>query len=210
MKTQYAVLGLAAGSLLAAMLVAPILASAVTDYLTIDEAQVSFPHRNNEMVAVMETEGFIPKDGSGGAFGYGVLTDGNAIVVTTTHAGVLDSQTQRSANDPKFHNHFVQLKANMDNECDPNAALSGARLEVDRLTFESPGRVVINGPVATLRNIPETFEGTNALDGSAMSITRGDGVDNVVSFTLKPVFDGGNLEHVCVENIKPANEIEVN
>ncbi|MDR4511041.1 MAG: hypothetical protein MRJ93_04975 [Nitrososphaeraceae archaeon] len=35
-----------------------------------------------------KTRGEIPTDGSGGAFGYGVVTSDNKAIVTTTHAGV--------------------------------------------------------------------------------------------------------------------------
>jgi hypothetical protein len=35
----------------------------------------------------------IPTDGTGGAFGYGILTeDGDAILVAHTHPGVMDSE----------------------------------------------------------------------------------------------------------------------
>lgn len=51
-------------------------------------------------------------DAAGSAFGYGLLTDQetDAIIVTTTHSGVLDSETQNGdASDPIWHNHYVRL-----------------------------------------------------------------------------------------------------
>ena len=73
---------------------APALAQALESFLLIEKAEVS---ANGELEATLFTEGVIPTDGSEGAFGYGILTnDGDAILVSTTHAGVLDSEEQNS------------------------------------------------------------------------------------------------------------------
>lgn len=34
----------------------------------------------------------------------------DAIIVTTTHAGVYDSEAQVDKDDPSFHNHYVALE----------------------------------------------------------------------------------------------------
>ncbi len=49
---------------------------------------------SEEMGAFLETHGHIPIDGDGGAFNYGILTTEGlyAVVVSTTHAGVQDSE----------------------------------------------------------------------------------------------------------------------
>ena len=54
------------------------------------------------MNAFLETHGHIPTNGDEDAFGYGVLTDEglDAVVVSTTHAGVQDSEEQSNASDP--------------------------------------------------------------------------------------------------------------
>lgn len=97
-----------------------------------------------------KTRGEIPTDGSAGAFGYGVvLSDGKAIV-TTTHAGVLDSEAQQSILDPIFHNHFVQLAENT--ECISDTA-------VGDLSFESPGEVKVQNNIALLKKLPASAEG---------------------------------------------------
>lgn len=46
--------------------------------------------------AIITTNDRIPTDGSGGAFGYGILTQQGvgAVIVSTTHQGVRDSVTQ--------------------------------------------------------------------------------------------------------------------
>jgi hypothetical protein len=64
-----------------------------------------------ELEAFLITHGLIPENDEGGGFGYGLLTaGGDSIIVTTTHAAVLDSEAQGgSANNPIWHNHFVQL-----------------------------------------------------------------------------------------------------
>ena len=60
---------------------------------------------NGGLNAFLKTHRLIPENGQGGAFGYGILTtntrtgDGS-LIVTTTHAGVLDSAEQRDINDP--------------------------------------------------------------------------------------------------------------
>ncbi|MCI0563062.1 MAG: hypothetical protein MN733_31680 [Nitrososphaera sp.] len=78
----------------------------------------------------------VPTDGSEGAFGSGILTsDGDAILVATTHGGVLDSEDQSFTMDPIFHNHFVRLGEVPDCGSDPGV--------VD-ISWQSPGRVVID------------------------------------------------------------------
>ena len=85
---------------IAAMLVivSPMAVWAATGFLTIrDAAVVTSGDRVDR--AAMTTRGNIPKDGSGGAFGYGIITSAG-IIVTTTHKGVLDSELQSGPQDP--------------------------------------------------------------------------------------------------------------
>jgi len=178
------------------------LASAVGDFLAIQIATTQ--SKTNELEAQLITHGLIPKDGSGGAFGYGILTGAglDGIIVATTHGAVLDSAVQKNANDPAWHNHFVKL-ASQD-------ACGGAPGVVD-ITFESPGKVKVHGNSIQLRDIPSTFTGTNALTGLSTTITPGTNVQNVVSFQLSPVFDSNhNLQAVCVIDIAPAEKLKIN
>lgn len=171
------------------------------DYLDIDKAVVG--KTANKVQAVLQAHGHIPKDGSGGAFGYGVLTTQglNAIMVSTTHAGVLDSEDQRNANDPRWHNHYVSL-ANVPN--DP----CGSDPAVTSITFQSPGEVVVNNNKAVMSNLPAKFTGTNALTGAPLTLNPGTNVQNVVSFVLEPIFDDEDeLEAVCVKDIRPADKV---
>ncbi len=171
------------------------------DFLNIREATIDT--NSDEMNAFLETHGHIPTDGSEGAFGYGILTtEGlDAVVVSTTHAGVLDSEEQEDADDPVWHNHFVTLGTGSDN-CgdDPN---------VESITFESPGQVNINDNIADLTDIPASFSGTDALSGNDLTIEPGTDVDDVVSFKLSPQFNNDEeLEAVCVTDIQSAENIE--
>ena len=177
------------------------LAAAVGDFLAIKIATTQSD--TDKLEAKLITHGLIPKDGSGGAFGYGILTSAglDGIIVATTHAGVLDSAVQTNADDPVWHNHFVKLAS--------QAACNGGPGVVD-ITFESSGKVAVQGSSVQFKDIPSTFTGTDALTGSKTTITPGTGVKNVVSFQLSPVFDTNhNLSAVCVIDITPAEKLKV-
>lgn len=197
MNGNHVLFGLAAAAMVAGMLLAPTLASAVS---SITSAKIE-PDKSGLEVKI-GTAGTIAKDGSDGAFGYGVLNQGgDSLMVATTHGGVLDSETQSGAADPIWHNHYVQLTAAGD-YCAPNAVLGGARLEVAALTFESPGEVAVSGSNIKMEDLPGTFAGTNPLDAfNAITLSPGTTADTVVSFTLNvPATEDF---HVCVENVSP-------
>ena len=181
---------------------APALAQALESFLIIEKAEVS---ANGELEATLTTEGLIPTDGSEGAFGYGILTeDGDAILVTTTHAGVLDSEEQNYILDATWHNHFVRLG--------DDVAECGEDQGVVDITWQSPGEVEINDNIASISGVPtDEFEGWHSITGEDLSMTLGEDVSNVVSFRLDPVFDEQDgLQAVCVTDIMPAEDIDVN
>lgn len=170
------------------------------DFLNIREATIDAD--SDEMSAFLETHGHIPTNGDGGAFGYGILTtEGlDAVVVSTTHAGVLDSEEQTGVNDPVWHNHFVTLGQDSDN--------CGNDLNVEAITFQSPGEVDTNDNNADLTEIPASFSGTDAFSGDDLTIDPGTDVDDVVSFRLAPQFnDDDDLEAVCVTDVQSAENI---
>ena len=170
------------------------------DFLNIREATIGAD--SDEMSAFLETHGHIPTNGDGGAFGYGVLTDEglDAVVVSTTHAGVQDSEEQSNASDPVWHNHYVTLSQDSDN--------CGNDSKVESITFESPGEVDIRDDNADLTKLPSSFSGTDALSGADLTIKPGTSVKDVVSFKLAPQFnDNGELEAVCVTNLQSAENI---
>jgi hypothetical protein len=179
---------------------APVLATTLESFLIIEKAEVS---ANGELEARLITEGMIPTDGSEGAFGYGILTeDGDAILVATTHAGVLDSEEQNYILDPTWHNHFVRLG---------EVAECGEDQGVVDITWQSPGEVEINDNMASISGVPtDEFEGWDSITGEELSMTLGETVSEVISFKLDPVFDEEDgLQAVCVTDIRSAEE-EVN
>ena len=181
---------------------APALAQALESFLILEKAEVS---ANRELEATLFTEGVIPTDGSEGAFGYGILTDdGDAILVSTTHAGVLDSEEQDYILDPTWHNHFVRLG--------DDVAECGEDQGVVEITWQSPGQVEINDNGARISDVPtDEFQGWHSITGEDLSITLGQDVSNVVSFRLDPVYDEqAGLQAVCVTDIMAAEDIDVN
>ena len=170
------------------------------DFLNIREATIDAD--SDEMSAFLEIHGHIPTNGDGGAFGYGVLTDEglDAVVVSTTHAGIQDSEEQSNASDPVWHNHYVTLSQDSD--------YCGNDSKVESITFESPGQVDIRDYNADLTKLPSSFSGTGALSGADLTIKPGTSVKDVVSFKLAPQFnDNGELEAVCVTNLQSAENI---
>ncbi len=180
----------------------PIFALTAESFLTIERANVSID--DDELTTRLIVEGLlIPTDGTGGAFGYGILTeDGDAILVATTHAGVLDSEEQNYILDPTWHNHFVRLG---------EVAECGEDQGVVDITWQSPGEVRIDDNIASISGVPtDEFEGWDSITGEELSMTLGQDVSNVVSFKLDPVFDEEDgLQAVCVTDIRSAEE-EVN
>ena len=181
----------------------PIFALTAESFLTLERANVSID--DDELTTRLIVEGLlIPTDGTGGAFGYGILTeDGDAILVATTHAGVLDSEEQNYILDPTWHNHFVRLGDDVE-QC-------GEDQGVVDITWQSPGEVRIDDNTARISGVPtDEFEGWDSITGEPLSMMLGEDVANVISFKLDPVFDEEDgLQAVCVTDIRSAEE-EVN
>ena len=173
---------------------------------------------NGGLDAFLKTHGLIPQDGQGGAFGYGILTNNTStgdgsLIVTTTHAGVLDSAVQQDINDPVWHNHMIQLvddasHCGRDKSGEPNPA-------VGNITWQQPGHVEIAGKTAHLIGIPNQFSSPSSFDpnGPNQTYEPGNVVENVVSFKLAPVpstggsAPDGTLKAVCVTDITPAEKV---
>jgi hypothetical protein len=152
----------------------------------------------------LTTGGVIPTNVTEGAFGYGILTDdGDAVLVATTHAGVLDSEEQNYILDPAWHNHFVRLG---------EVAHCGEDQGVVDITWQSPGEAQIDDEIARISDVPtDEFEGWHSITGEDLFMTLGQDVSNVVSFRLDPIFDEqAGLQAVCVTDITPAEDIDVN
>jgi hypothetical protein len=203
MKERLALGLLVIAGFIGTLFAAPVLATVAESFLIIESARVTVED-DDELTTRLIVEGLlIPTDGSEGAFGYGILTeDGDAILVATTHAGVLDSEEQNYILDPTWHNHFVRLG---------EVAECGEDQGVVDITWQSPGEVRIDDNIASISGVPtDEFEGWDSITGKELSMTLGQDVSNVVSFKLDPVFDEEDgLQAVCVTHIKPAENIDV-
>jgi hypothetical protein len=158
---------------------------------------------DDELTTTLNVEGLlIPINGTGGAFGYGILTDdGDAILVSHTHPGIMDSEAQRFIEDPVWHNHFVKLG---------DVEQCGEDQGIINITWQSPGVVTIDDNTARINDVPtDEFEGWDSITGEPLSMMLGDDVSDVISFKLDPVFEEDGLEAVCVTDIRSAEE-EVN
>ena len=185
MKNALIFSGIVIASLAAAIAISPIVVSAISDFLTLE--QVPCTKNPSGLDAIFKTDGSIPQNGNGNpsAFGYGLLTTAPAnqgIIVSTTHKGVLDSATQNgNGNNPVFHNHFITLKA-------PVAGCpTGTDAAVDKITFQSPGQIKIQNADALQARIPKSFTGTNAFGQQPLTLTPGNNVVDAVSFSLVPL-----------------------
>jgi hypothetical protein len=198
MFTHIALLGAA---MAASFSLSPVLASAMNDYFTMENAEVQVDESTVD--ARFKTGGIIPQDGQS-AYGYGILTGaGNdGLIVSTTHAGVLDSELQGDANDPVWHNHFVKLGKSISGRC-------GDNLEVADITLESPGEIQVREGRIILDDIPFSLDGTSALTKDSLTLAPGASPQQIVSFTMDPKFDGNTLKAVCVTNITPAENVDI-
>jgi hypothetical protein len=162
---------------------------------------------------ILNTHGHIPEDGQGGAFGYALITDQgfDSVIVTESHKGVYDSEEQRDENDPVFHNHYATLREGVD-DCGGNPAVGSN-------SFESPGEISIQNKKAVLSDLPAEAELQTvipALDKDDAELDKlyefdpGTNVENVVAFQLEPVIEDGDIQAVCVTDIRPAENLELN
>lgn len=148
----------------------------------------------------------VPTDGSGGAFGYGVISGAGleAIIVTTTHAGVYDSIAQEDADDASFHNHYVTL-----HQLDDDAKCPG--LEVKDISFQEPGDVDVSGKIVVIEDTPYYFAGTHSLSQENISFNSDMEVGSIVYFTIDPVNADGetsvtDIAAVCINDVTPTTE----
>lgn len=153
---------------------------------------------NNSLSADLNSIGLMPLKGESGAVGYGLITDKgtDAVVVSTTHGGVLDSEKQKDASDAIWHNHMVKLG---------KVELCGENPGVIDITFESPGEVKMKKQGLIMVDVPASFAGKHSLTNQKITFDSGLDVQKVVQFNLEPKFNSANeLQAVCVTNIGEA------
>ncbi len=160
-------------------------------YLQIEKVsiEVETEEGSSELDVEIRTGGRIPLDGSGGAFGYAVLTGGfNNVLVLVTHLGIDDSEFE----DPVtgFHTHVLDLMSatsscgGFDAEVDIPASMANA-------AFDPDYRFKVGGREAAIQNVPAA----DLADA---------GVETVASFTVTPMFTAGVLTNLCVDVVDTA------
>lgn len=150
----------------------------------------------NLLSADLTSIGLMPLNGESGAVGYGLITDKgtDAVVVSTTHGGVLDSEKQKDASDAVWHNHMVKLG---------KVELCGENPGVIDITFESPGNVDMKKQGLVMADVPASFSGKHSLTNAKIAFDPGVNIQKVVQFSLEPKFSATNeLQAVCVTNIE--------
>ena len=192
----------------AGMIFSPLAASSYpdndNDYLDVQKAIIDID-KNIIKDIVFKTRGDIPQDGSDKNFGYGVVTLSNNtlnVIATTSHPhlGIKDSILQMDENDPVFHNHYVTLGTNQ--------TFCGNNLSVEDLSFTSPGKVIIDGNKAILKDLPASAQGQfhNMPITPGTDIVQINDTQIVGSFLLESHLDEqGNLQAVCVVDVKPVD-----
>ena len=187
----------------------PAFGFAAESFLTIERANISIDEGDNELSAELIVEGpSIPLNGTEGAFGYGLRTEGgggdDTILVAHSHAGLLDSEDQSFVEDAGWHTHLIRL-GDVE-QCKEDKGI------VD-ITWQSPGEVNIDDDTATISGVTtDEIEGWDSITGEPLSMTLGEAVSEVISFKLDPVFDEEDgLEAVCVTHIRSAEgEVNIN
>ncbi|MBA4718408.1 MAG: hypothetical protein HRO68_04690 [Nitrosopumilus sp.] len=193
-----------------AMIASPTGVDAMGSFLDVKKAKIVTDSSEFEK-AKFSTKAQITTDGTGGAFGFGVISGAGleAIAVTTTHGGVLDSIAQIDANDASFHNHYVALQNSTDADPLIGTGLCPG-LEVRDITFQEPGDVDIDNKKANMEDVPYYFAGTHSLSGANISFLADENVVDAVSFTIAPVFNvGGGIDAVCINDVSSANNLQV-
>jgi hypothetical protein len=168
-------------------------------FLTIKKAIVKPDDKG--LSAILKTHGLIPQNGEKGAVGYGILTDQglSAVIVGTSHKGVLDSEAQNGdAQNPVWHSHFVSLAANPTGNCGDNP-------EVTAVTYQEPFDLVIDGKNANFDEVPNSFTGTTPPPAQLpLTLSPGNNVQDVVSFRLQGVDSS-----ICVVDLKSADKVVI-
>ncbi len=149
-----------------------------------EEVEAEWKGRAKLLELEIETAAPVPMDGKAGAFGYGALTDGaNNVLVLTSHLPIDDSKHEQAPSG--FHTHVLDLKA-------PTPDCAGASFEVDLPSSAKNAGFDANYSWSIKGNKIEVDKVPAADLGDA-------GVENIVSFTIKPILDAQQQPtHLCV------------
>jgi len=142
----------------------------------------------------------IPEDGSAGAFGYGIFTDGfNNVLALTTHAGILDSPVQEDLTDPVFHPHVLDLAPTSALTCD------GFDAVVDLVSTIGSGNDV-NPEITDFDVDGDTLDISDIFADSLLGDSGGPGnvgVETIATFTITVVADDLCLTVITFQGLPP-------
>ena len=203
-------------------------------FLDIVAAEIEI--EDGEIEVEIETAGDIPTDGTGGLFGYGIITSGfNNVLAVTTHLCAADSPVQGEAecsdgsiylntgsnspsqNDETWHPHILDLEA-------PDTDTLGLVTNTNCQALGADAEVDILGSVLSGNNVsPTTYDlevDDNEIEVTALLGTDKNGNENVipdgtgiaiVSFEIGAGVDAnGNIGDLCVLNVSdPFTDIEI-
>lgn len=182
-----AILGASLAAIFAiSMIITPAFA---TGHLTITDSSAKIT--GQKLKVDITTAGTIPLDGSGGAFGYAVLTNGGTgaldnVLVLVTHLGIDDSGFEDPVSG--IHTHVLDLTGPSSPNCDGFDAEVDLAASVANSAFDPNYQWKVKNNNVKIRNVPL------ADLGGATEVLA------VVAFTVTPVFDGPTL-HLCVDVI---------
>ena len=187
----------------------PIIASAVPqqqgDFLDLKNAKLSI---NKEVItdAKFTAKGDIPIVNPGINWGYGIITAGGNVIVTTSHPQLPIADSELQNGDPEndvIHNHYVVLTTNeLCGLADPQDPTGDFNPSVADLTFKSPGDIFVKQNLAILKNLPPSVTGGN-VDPTRV-FTPGTDYQDAASFKLEYVQDRNDPKNfaVCVVLVK--------
>jgi hypothetical protein len=175
------------------------------DFLDLKNAKLSI---NNKVItdAKFTAQGDIPKVNPGVNWGYGIITAGGNVIVTTSHPQLPIADSELQNGDPTndvIHNHYVVLGTNeLCGPANPQDPSAGFNPSVADLTFKSPGDVFVKQNLAILKNLPSSVTGGN-FDPNRVFIPGTD-YQAAASFKLEYVEEETDPDNfaVCVVLVK--------
>ncbi|HJT83424.1 MAG TPA: hypothetical protein VJ697_02985 [Nitrososphaeraceae archaeon] len=163
--------------------------------------------------ALFTAKGDIPRYNPGINWGYGIITAGGNVIVTTSHPELPIADSELQNGDPTndvIHNHYVVLTTTnaLCGPANPQNPTAGFNPSVEDLTVESPGDIFVKQNLALLKNLPPSVTGGNF--DPARVFTPGADYQAAASFQLKYVEDTTDPTKfaVCVVDIRALDPLE--
>jgi hypothetical protein len=205
----------------------------IPDFRQIVSTEVTYAtDSNNEgiMKATITTEGPIPANGKGGAFGYGLITDDtSAVLALTTHLCVSDTLVQGDArdkicdddevvglldalteidgldvvhDDATFHAHMLVLKGTELEECAGSPDPTFAQVDVPATLAYNAANESEEGALDILSpSWPVKVHGNHITVGNVpLDALPDSGVEGIVSYGIHPEATDGVVTNLCLTN----------